>query len=390
MNLQATVEDLRCLVAFDTTSHLPNRPLIDWVAARLDALNFRVSVQEAPEAGKANLFATIGPDREGGLMLSGHSDVVPVLGQAWSSDPFVLREEAGRLYGRGTADMKGFIACLLQAAPVFAQAKLKAPIHLALSYNEETDMGGMKQLAHRLQGTGQAPRAALIGEPTEMQVVVANKGAAIYRFKVRGFEVHSALRDQGVSAVETAARVVVQSLAIQERMRVDARHDGFEFPFSSIHVGRISGGTAHNITAKDCEFLLEIRALPGRAAAPYLAELGDWCKSELLPAMRAIEASSDIRIEEITDSPALDEKDNARLARALMPLCACQRPGRVSFGTEGGILQRAGIPTIICGPGQIRVAHQANEFVEIDQLGKCLDFLDRLGHVMETDPACFF
>lgn len=390
MDLQATLEDLKCLVAFDTTSQLPNRPLIDWVANRLEPLGFEVMVQEAPEPGKANLFATLGPQREGGLMLSGHSDVVPVTGQPWSSDPFALRAHEGRLYGRGSADMKGFIACLLQAAPGFARAKLKAPIHFALSYNEETDMGGMKQLAARLRESSQLPRAAVIGEPTSMQVVVANKGAAIYRFRVRGFEVHSSLRDRGVSAVETAARIIVRSLDIQKRMREDLRHDGFDFPFSSIHVGRIHGGTAHNITAKDCEFLLEIRALPGRAAAPYIAELRAWCEAELLPAMRAIAEASDIAIEEITDSPGLDERGNARLGRAMMPLCACHSPGRVSFGTEGGILQDAGIPTVICGPGQISVAHQANEFVELDQLERCLHFLDRLRHAMETDPACFF
>jgi len=390
MDLEATIADLRRLVAFDTTSHLPNRPLIDWVANRLDALGFRVVIQEAAEPGKANLFASIGPEDAGGLMLSGHSDVVPVAGQLWSSDPFALREDAGRLYARGSADMKGFIACLLQAAPAYAQTRLRAPIHLALSYNEESDMRGMKQLAAQLRDSGCPPRAAVIGEPTSMQVVVANKGAAIYRFRVRGFEVHSSLRDRGVSAVENAARIVVQSLAMQAGMCEDLRHDGFEFPYSSIHVGRIAGGTAHNITAKDCEFLLEIRALPGRAAAPYIAALRAWCDEELLPGMRAVSPASDITIDEITDSPGLDEHHNTRLARAMMPLCACHGTGRVSFGTEGGILQDAGIPTIICGPGQISVAHQADEYVETAQLDKCLRFLDRLRDPMENDPACFF
>ena len=223
-----------------------------------------------------------------------------------------------------------------------------------------------------------------------MQVVVANKGAAIYRFKVRGFEVHSSLRDHGVSAVEAAAQIIVRSQSMQERMRMDLRHDGFEFPFSSIHVGRIAGGTAHNITAKDCEFMLEIRALPGRAAAPLIGELKQWCEHELLPPMRAIASVSDIQIEEITDSPSLDEQGNRHLAQAMMPLCACHALGRVSFGTEGGILQGAGIPTIICGPGQISVAHQADEYVEISQLGACLDYLEQLCGQLEHDPSGFF
>jgi len=390
MNLQACIDDLKTLVGFDTTSHRSNRALIDWVANRLGSLGYRVMVQAAPDEDKANLFASIGPQNQGGLMLSAHSDVVPVDGQLWQSDPFALREDNGRLYGRGSADMKGFIACMMQAAPQFAASALKAPVHLALSYNEETNMGGMKQLAASLQASEHCPRACVIGEPTSMQVVVANKGAAIYRFKVRGFEVHSSLRDRGVSAVEAAAQIIVRSQAIQELMRQDLRHDGFEFPFSSIHVGRIAGGSAHNITAKDCEFLLEIRALPGRAAASFIGELRQWCEHELLPTMRSIASTCGIHIEEITDSPSLDERGNKGLAQAMMPLCACHRPGRVSFGTEGGILQNVGIPTIICGPGQISVAHQADEFVEIGQLSACLDFLERLRGQLEHDPSGFF
>jgi acetylornithine deacetylase len=390
MNLQNCIDDLASLVAFDTTSHLSNKPLIDWVADRLGTMGFRVMVQQAPGEDKANLFASVGPEEQGGLMLSAHSDVVPVAGQHWHTDPFRLHQADGRLYGRGSADMKGFIACMLQAAPGFAAARLKAPVHLALSYNEETNMGGMKQLAATLRDSGYPPKACVIGEPTSMQVVVANKGAAIYRFKVRGFEVHSSLRDQGVSAVEAAAQIIVRSQQIQERMREDLRHDGFEFPFSSIHVGRIAGGTAHNITAKDCEFMLEIRALPGRAAAPFIGELKQWCDEKLLPSMRAIAEGSDIAIEEITDSPSLDEQGNTRLAKAMMPLCDCHALGRVSFGTEGGILQNVGIPTVICGPGQISVAHQADEYVEVSQLKSCLDYLGQLRVQLEHDPECFF
>jgi acetylornithine deacetylase len=378
MNLQSTLDILGTLVAFDTTSHRSNRELIDWVANRLDDVGAQTLIQVSPDGDKANLFATLGPPDEAGLMLSGHSDVVPVIGQPWSSDPFKLTQRDGRVYARGSADMKGFIACVLSSLPLMTQARLQAPFHLALSYNEETDMGGMKQLAAHLKQSAVKPFGCIIGEPTSMQVVVANKGAAIYRFRVRGFEVHSSLRDRGVSAVEVAAQIIVQSQGIQKRLRDDLRHDGFEFPFSSIHVGQISGGTAHNITAKDCEFLLEIRALPGRSASTVIQELRQWSQEHLLPGMRAISPACDIQIEEITDTPGLDEEGNRPLSRAMLPLCACHQVGRVSFGTEGGILQQAGVPTIICGPGQIQVAHQADEYVELDQLSQCLEFLQRL------------
>ncbi|RPH67200.1 MAG: acetylornithine deacetylase [Burkholderiales bacterium] len=375
MDIAPVIETLRRLVAFDTVSAHPNTALIDWAAERLEACGVHALVQHGDEPGKANLFATIGPDDRPGLMLSGHSDVVPVAGQAWSSDPFVLTERDGRLYARGAADMKGFIACVLEAAPRLARTKLPTPLHIALSYNEETNMHGMRQLAAHLAAAPVRPAACIIGEPTSMQVVIANKGAAGYRVKVRGHSVHSSLRDQGVSAVETAAEIIVFVNALQKRLNEAARHDGFEFPHTSVHVGRIEGGTAHNITAKDCEFLLEIRALPGTRSTDVLDEIRRHCGTVLLPAMRAISADTSIVFEEIFDTPALDERGNVHLAQAIMPLCGHLSAGRVSFGTEAGILQQAGVPTIVCGPGQIRVAHQPDEYVEVAQLQACSRFL---------------
>ncbi len=386
MTTSATIDTLRTLVAFDTVSANSNMALIDWVANRLADHGIRATVQHAPEPGKANLFATIGPADRGGLMLSGHSDVVPVAGQAWSTDPFSLAERAGSLYARGSADMKGFIACVVEAVPRFIEARLGTPIHIALSYNEETNMGGMRQLARQLASAPERPQACIIGEPTSMRVVVANKGAAGYRVRVRGHSVHSSLRDSGVSAVEVAARIIVYCQQIQDRMRAAARHDGFEFPHTSIHVGRIQGGTAHNITAKDCEFLLEIRALPGATAAELLTEIKTWCESQLLPGMRAVEPGCFVEFDEIFDTPALDERGNTYLAQAIAPLCGHSSVGRVSFGTEGGILQGIGIPTIICGPGRIAVAHQPDECVEIEQLGRCTSFLDTLIERLRREP----
>lgn len=378
MSLQATIETMRRLVAFDTVSSNSNIELIDWVANRLADHGVRAVVQHADEPGKANLFATIGPMDRPGLMLSGHSDVVPVAGQDWSSDPFVLTERNGRLYGRGSADMKGFIACCVEMLPRFASAKLLTPVHIALSYNEETNMRGMRQLAAHLAQAPVKPAACIIGEPTLMQVVVANKGAAIYRLKVRGFSVHSSLRDQGVSAVEMAAEVIVFLNALQRELNGAERHDGFEFPHTSVHAGMIHGGTAHNITAKECNVTFEVRALPGVSAASIVARVRDHCDRVLLPQMRAVSPECDIVIEEVLDGPGLDERGNVNLAQAIMPLCNCERPGRVSFGTEAGMLQEIGVPTIVCGPGEIRVAHQPDEYVEIDQIARCLGFLDTL------------
>jgi acetylornithine deacetylase len=383
MQLTRTIATLERLVAFDTVSSRSNVELIDWVANRLADHGIPAFVQHGDEPGKANLFATIGPADRPGLMLSGHSDVVPVAGQDWSTDPFRLTERDGRLYGRGSADMKGFIACCVEMAPRLAAAKLAVPVHIALSYNEETNMRGMRRLAAHLAASPVKPAACVIGEPTLMQVVVANKGAAIYRAKVRGFSVHSSLRDRGVSAVEMAAEVVVFLNGLQRRLDGAERHDGFEFPHSSVHAGMISGGTAHNITAKDCEVLFEVRALPGVSAASIVGQVREYCDGVLLPRMRTVSPECDIVIEEVLDAPGLDDRCNGGLARAIMPLCNCASPGRVSFGTEAGMLQEIGVPTVVCGPGEIRVAHQPDEYVEAGQLAKCLEFLEALASGLE-------
>ncbi len=382
INTGAPIAVLEHLIAFDTISSNSNAALIDWAAGRLESLGAKVFVQHASEPGKANLFATIGPDDMPGLMLSGHSDVVPVAGQSWSSDPFVLTRRGDNLHARGSADMKGFIACVLEAAPRFASARLQQPLHIALSYNEETNMHGMRQLAAHLASAPIKPAACLIGEPTSMQVVIANKGAAGYLVKVRGHSVHSSLRDSGVSAVEVAAKIIVFVTGLQSRLREQARHDGFEFPHTSVHVGRVQGGTAHNIMARDCEFLLEIRALPGQRAADILQRIQAHCDA-LLPEMKRVAPECDITIEEIFDTPALDEHGNTYLAKAIMPLCGHLTPGRVSFGTEAGILQEVGVPTVVCGPGRIAVAHQPDEYVEIEQLEQCMRFLHVLAERME-------
>jgi acetylornithine deacetylase len=379
-------------VAFNTVSSQSNRQLIDWAANRLEALGATVLVQHgenAPdagpsEAGKANLFATIGPADRAGLILSGHSDVVPVAGQDWHSDPFVLTETSDTWVARGSADMKGFIACAIESAENFAKSPLKQALHIALSYNEESNMRGMRQLAAHLAQAPTKPIGCVIGEPTSMRVVVANKGAAIFRCKVQGFSVHSSLRDQGISAVELAAEVIVFINKLQKDLVQVQRHDGFEFPHTSVHVGMIQGGTAHNITAKSCEFTFEVRALPGASAQQVVGQIRQYCASHLEPSARLVSPECRIVIEEILDAPGLDERGNVNLAQAIMPLCGHSQVGRVSFGTEAGMLQEVGIPTVVCGPGQIRVAHQPDEYVEISQINECLYFMDALSARMSA------
>ena len=376
--LAATVGTLRQLVGFDTTSSGSNRELIDWVANHLDGLGIESFVQHGDEPGKANLFATIGPQDRPGVMLSGHSDVVPVAGEVWQSDPFTLTDRDGKLYGRGSADMKAYIACCLAMAPAFIEAGLRTPVHIALSYNEESNMRGMTVLARHLMSAPVKPAVAIIGEPTLMQVVVANKGAAVYRVKVRGKPVHSSFRHLGVSAVEVAAEIIAFVNGLQKKLLAAERNDGFEFPHTGLHVGRIQGGTAQNITAKECEFLLEIRTLPGVDTGDILAQVRGYCEQVLLPPIRAVSGECGIEFEALLDTPGLDERGNRHLAQAVMPLCGCLAPRRVSFGTEGGILQDAGIPTVVCGPGDIFVAHQPDEYVEVAQLAACNRFLASL------------
>ncbi|MEZ5649248.1 MAG: acetylornithine deacetylase [Burkholderiaceae bacterium] len=386
MDPRYSIDCLRSLVAFDTVSAHPNRPLIDWAADRLDAAGMRVRLLASDDGRHANLFASAGPDEVAGVILAGHSDVVPVEGQAWRTDPFRLEERDGNLIARGAADMKGFIACVIALAPQLVASARTQPVHVALTYNEETDMRGMRELAGVLAAMDVRPAACVIGEPTSMQVVVANKGAAIFQCKIRGHPVHSSLRDRGVSAVEIAAEMIAFLNRLQQRLNGAERHDGFEFPHTSIHAGMIRGGTAHNITAQDCEFVFEIRALPGVSADALVAELQTFCEQTLLPPMRAISPACAIAITPVVNAPGLDDHGNRSLADALMPMCACHRVGRVSFGTEAGFVTAAGIPTVVCGPGDITVAHQPDEYVTIDQLGRCQDFLLTLGRRLERAP----
>jgi acetylornithine deacetylase len=383
----STREMLTRLVGFDTTSRNSNLELIGFVRDYLDGFGIASELVRDATGTKANLYATIGPRGQGGVMLSGHTDVVPVDGQEWHSDPFVLTARRGRLYGRGTSDMKSFLAVALALVPEMAARRLKTPIHLALSYDEEVGCLGVRPLIAALARRPDRPRLCIVGEPTEMQLVIAHKGKRSLRCHVHGFECHSSLTHLGVNAVEAAAELVAHLKGMARRRRDHGPFDeAFSPPYTSIHTGVIRGGTALNIVPKDCYFDFEFRLLPGEDAEPLVEELRRVAETRLLPEMRRVWAGSDIVFEELTQSPALDTAADAEVARLVAALSGANSAAKVSFGTEGGLFHEAGIPTVVCGPGSIEQAHKPDEFIAAGQIARCESFLRRLIDHLSADP----
>lgn len=379
-----TIEHLDRLIAFDTTSSKSNLALIDHIEALLDDQGIACR-RTANEAGtKANLFATIGPMVAGGAVLSGHTDVVPVEGQAWDSDPFTMRRDAGRLYGRGTSDMKGFIAAALAMIPAAQAAPLKKPLHLAFTYDEEIGCFGVGPLIEDLKAAVPMPRVAIVGEPTGMRPISAHKGVTVYRTTVIGRDAHSSLTHLAASAIEAAAKLVVFLSDLGEaNQRESASGSRFVPPYSSLNVGTIQGGTAQNIVPKTCSFTWEFRVLPGDQAERYRQAFETYASETVLPALRRTAPEAEIRTEVLADVPPLAPEDNPEAENLVRALTGANEAGAMSFGSEAGIFQRAGFSTVLCGPGFIEQAHQPNEFIEIDQLDACDAFLARL-----IDWAC--
>ncbi len=370
-------ETLARLVAFPTISRDSNLPLVDFVADRLAGLG--VTSTRVPDATgtKAALIARIGPEAPGGVVLSGHTDVVPVAGQDWTSDPFALTERDGRLYGRGTCDMKGFIACGLALVPEMLAAKLARPIYLALSYDEEIGCLGAPAMIERLLVDQPRPEAVIVGEPSMMRVVTGHKGSWGLQVQVRGHEVHSSRIHTGVSAVMTAARLVTWMDDAMAANAAAAAPSDFDPPYTTLHVGVIEGGTASNIAARDCAFTGEIRILPGETIAGWQARLRAEA-ARLEAAARAIHPDARITVATRMEMAAfVPEPDGAaeRLARALTGDNASHV---VSYQTEAGQFQERGLSTVICGPGSIDQAHQPDEFISIEQLDAGTAFIRRL------------
>lgn len=377
-SLEATEAILAELVAFDTTSRNSNLPLIDWVEAYL--ARHGVAAERIPDASglKANLWASIGPADRPGYILSGHTDVVPVDGQDWSSDPFRLRSDDGRLFGRGTCDMKGFLACCLAAVPAMAAADLARPIHLAFSYDEEVGCLGVRGLIERLNALAVKPLGCFVGEPTGMAVVIAHKGKRSLRAVVTGRSCHSSLAPEGVNAVDYAALLAVEVRRIGRELARGPADPLYDVPVSTAHTGILEGGTALNIVPDRAELVFEFRVLPDQDAEALVAQVQAFVRDVLEPEMRRVAPETGIALEVFTSFPGLDTPVDDEVVRLAKHLAGRNDHAKVAYGTEGGLFQQAAIPTVVVGPGHIAQAHRPDEFVALAELERCNAFLARL------------
>ena len=375
----AAIDMIAKLVGFATVSRDSNLALIEYVSSYLADLGVESRLVPNADNSKANLFATIGPMVAGGVVLSGHTDVVPVVGQPWDSDPFSVRECDGRLYGRGTADMKSFYAIALAMVPEMLERGLARPIHLALSYDEEIGCLGAPAMIARIAAELPPIRAVVVGEPTDMRVVTAHKSIASFETVVTGHEAHSSQTHRGVSAVMVAARLItfLEDMA-RENAAGPASRMSFEPPWSTIHVGTVGGGTATNIISRECRFSWDMRCIPEDDPQHFVDRFRSYCDHEILPAMQTVAPATAIVTTPTCSVPALGpESDGAAeaLVRSLTGYNACDA---VAYAAEAGQFQQAGFSTVVCGPGSIDQAHQPNEYIEKTQVQACIDFMGRL------------
>ncbi len=376
------------LIGFPTVSRDSNLGLIEWVRDYLQTLGAKTRLTYDATGKKANLFATLGDSNKPGLILSGHTDVVPVDGQNWDTDPFIATERGGKLYARGAADMKGFIGIALARAPRFVAAlnenRLDAPLHYALSYDEEVGCLGVRGLISDLEENSIRPAGCVVGEPTSMQPIVAHKGTHRFRCAVHGREAHSSYVTHGVNAIEYAARLVVYIRQIADRLaQIETRDYGFTVPYSTLSTGLIHGGIAANVIPKECIFQFDMRTLPSASAEALYREIRIYAES-LATEMRKTDASAGIDLEWKSQTVGLAASETDAIVQWAMRLSNIHRVGRVSYGTEAGLFQQMGVPSVICGPGDIAQAHTPNEFVTLEQLARCEAFMDR---IIETGYA---
>lgn len=380
MTLQRSIDILADLIGFETVSVDSNLEIISYLTKRLETLGARC-IETRDETGKkANVFATLGPDMPGGILLSGHTDVVPVADQDWTTDPFQMVENDGKLFGRGTCDMKGFIAATLAFAETLDVSKLTQPLHFAFTYDEETGCLGGQHLVRDLSDRGIVPDIAIIGEPTEMRVIEGHKGCYEYTTRFVGLEGHSSAPDDGVNAAEYAARYVGRLLELRHALQARApKGSVFEPPWTTLNIGFFNGGVAHNVIASKAEVGWEMRPVQSSDADFVKKSMSDYVTQTLLPAMQAVHDDADI-IQDITAEVAGLEPMDDNAARDLVAeLTGANGTGVVAFATEAGLFQQLGVHAIVCGPGSIAQAHKADEFLEIEQLDLCCRMLDRLG-----------
>jgi acetylornithine deacetylase len=376
---------LERLVAFNTVSDQSNLPLIAFVSDYLTSHGIPFVFAPNAKGDKAALYATIGPMIDGGVVLSGHTDVVPVLGQAWTTDPFTLRRDGSRLYGRGSCDMKGFDAVCLAMAPELIKLPLKAPIHILLSYDEETTCLGVMDVIARMGIDLPRPRAVFVGEPTSMQVADAHKSVASIFTTIHGFEVHSSSPQTGVNAISGGTMVVAELERIFEEMITRGDPTGrFDPPYTTVHVGTITGGTARNITAKECRVHWEFRGVPGLDEDEIPRRLDAFIHETVLPRLTrfGVQASASTETEIIVPGLAPDPGSVAEVMAKR--LTNTNRTITVPYGSEAGRFQRAGIPTVLCGPGNIAQAHQPDEYIEESEIAACEGFIRRLGRELRA------
>jgi acetylornithine deacetylase len=370
---------IRRLVAFDTTSRNSNLELIGFVHDYLRDLGVPSRLVHDASRTKANLYATLGPTDRPGIALSGHTDVVPVDGQDWSSDPWDITQRDGRLYGRGTCDMKSFVAVVLAFVPEFLRRGLATPIHLALSHDEEIGCIGVRSLIEVLRHMPIKPKACIVGEPTGMKVMVAHKGKKSVRCRVRGLECHSSLAPTGVNAVEYAAEVIAYLRGMALRIQKEGPFDpAYDVPHTTVHTGIVHGGTALNIVPKDCHFDFEFRHIAEDDPEKLFGEVKRFAEEKLLPEMRKNHADSGFSWQELSSIPGLATREDAEIVELAKALSGSNATGKVAFATEAGLFHEIDIPTIICGPGSIDQAHKPDEFVSLDQIALCEAFMRRL------------
>lgn len=368
------------LIAFPTVSTDSNLDMIAFIAQVLEDAGADVQVMASPCGTKANLFATLGPVRDGGILLSGHTDVVPVTDQEWTSDPYEMARRDGHLYGRGACDMKGFIAATLAMAPRFAARVKDRPLHFAFTYDEETGCFGAQHLAEVLKARGLTPGIAIIGEPTEMRIIEGHKGCFEYTTRFTGLPGHGSLPDHGVNAVEMAVRYVHHLLHLKDQLRsMVPEGRAFDPPWTTVNVGALNGGVAHNVIAPTAQVDWEMRPVQDSDATFVKDSLHRFTQDVLLPQMRAVHPDAAIELEVIGEVVGLIPADDNQARRIVAELTGANGADLVSFGTEAGIFQGLGMDVVVCGPGSIEQAHKADEFLSLDQLSQCLTMLDRLG-----------
>lgn len=374
-----TISILERLVSFRSLPGQPTKEIINYIQSELNQHGIDCTLSFDDTGERANLFATIGPNTQGGVLLNGHTDVVPVEGQDWSTDPFTLTRTANKLYARGSVDMKGFLACMIASVPVWKDATLNKPVHLAFTFDEEIGGFGMPVLLHSMQNMNIQPNAVIVGEPTECKLITGHKGGFEMRTEITGHEVHSCDPDKGVNAISVAATLINKIEEVGRRFADNpVPNSPFVPPHSTFNIGTIEGGMARNATAGQCSFNWELRQMPGEDGESIINEIKSYAQNDLLPAMQAVNKNTGINIITEVPVPPLDDRNADEAAALISHLTGINSRGVVSFGSDAGYFSDAGFSTVLYGPGNINRAHKPDEYITTTEIDQGLEFMDRL------------